>query len=320
MDPSRRKRRRTTKPPYITPRSYNRRFDNRDGTPSLDPGSTSRVHFPNPQRSSITKPSIPQNSISNFVDDEIPRQSIDDDLGHVIVAMDMGDSGTVGCSYYSAQEETLYLMGDIYFSGNETIDSCPSSRLTFMVLKKMLTAMAVILQTKPTVLLASAHVDYLTSRGLNSGQEDGIRENNTLTWFVERDADYYVPTETQTYLSYQLDIRPSQEFSGPSAKSKLTALEISATHEQCMQFFVPHGGIIGSEEMETEATSLTLQEGRLLHMSSSVDMENAITIGCAGAILTHLQRRRATDMVPGNRASDLFSINSLRMFGLQDTM
>lgn len=55
-------------------------------------------------------------------------------------------------------------------------------------------------------------------------------------------------------------------------------------------------------------------------MSSSVDMENAVTIGCAGAILTHLQRRRTTDMIPGNKASDLFRINSVRMFGLKDTM
>lgn len=52
------------------------------------------------------------------------QQSIDDDIGQVIVAIDMKESGTVGCSYYSAQEETLYLMGDIRFAGNETIDSC----------------------------------------------------------------------------------------------------------------------------------------------------------------------------------------------------
>lgn len=51
------------------------------------------------------------------------QQSIDDALGQVIVAIDMRDSGIVGCSYYSAQEETLYLMGDIRFAGNETVDS-----------------------------------------------------------------------------------------------------------------------------------------------------------------------------------------------------
>ena len=124
MELSARKRRRTTNLPYITPRSYNRRFDNRDGTPSLDPSSTSRVRFPNSQRFSITRPLLPQSSISNVVYDEIMQQSIDDDFGQVIVAIDMRDSGTVGCSYYSAQEETLYLMGDVRFAGNETIHSC----------------------------------------------------------------------------------------------------------------------------------------------------------------------------------------------------
>lgn len=64
----------------------------------------------------------------------------------------------------------------------------------------------------------------------------------------------------------------------------------------------------------------TLQEGRLLHMSSSVDMENFITVSCAGAVIAYLQRRRTADMIPGNGASDLFKIRSLEMFGLKDTM
>lgn len=126
--------------------------------------------------------------------------------------------------------------------------------------------------------------------------------------------------ETHSYLPYQLDIRPSQEFSPSGAKSKLAALEISATHEKRMQFLVPHGGIIGPEEMEAEAMGFTLQEGRLLYMSSSVDMENAVTIGCAGAVLTYLQRRRATDTIPGKVASDLLKVKSVKMFGLKDTM
>lgn len=87
-----------------------------------------------------------------------------------------------------------------------------------------------------------------------------------------------------------------------------------------MQFFIPHGGIIGTEEMETEARGFTLQEGRLLHMSGSVDMENAVTIGCAGAVLAYLQRRRTIDMIPGTESSDLFKVKSVKMFGLKDTM
>lgn len=87
-----------------------------------------------------------------------------------------------------------------------------------------------------------------------------------------------------------------------------------------MQFFIPHSGIIDPENMESEAMGFTLQEGRLLHISSSVDMENPVTVSCAGAVLSYLQRRRTTDMLPMNGASDLFKIRSVEMFGLNDTM
>lgn len=64
-----------------------------------------------------------ENYATSAVGDEMLEQSVDDGLDQVIVAIDMRDSGTVGCSYYSAQEETLYLMGDIRFAGSESIDS-----------------------------------------------------------------------------------------------------------------------------------------------------------------------------------------------------
>lgn len=87
-----------------------------------------------------------------------------------------------------------------------------------------------------------------------------------------------------------------------------------------MQFLVPHGGIVDPETLETESMGFTLQEGRFLHMSSSVDMENNVTVSCAGAVLVYLQRRRTADMLPGNGTSDLFKIRSVEMFGLNDTM
>lgn len=51
------------------------------------------------------------------------ESSIDDDLGHVIVAIDIKDYGTVGCAYYSAEHEKLYLLGDSRSGGMETIDT-----------------------------------------------------------------------------------------------------------------------------------------------------------------------------------------------------
>jgi DNA mismatch repair protein MSH5 len=54
-------------------------------------------------------------------------------LGHVIAAIDMKDYGTVGCAYYSAEEEKLYLLGDSRSGGMEAIDACKSYLLVAYV-------------------------------------------------------------------------------------------------------------------------------------------------------------------------------------------
>lgn len=49
----------------------------------------------------------------------------DDDLeDHVIVAIDMKEYGTVGCAYYSVEEEKMYLLNDTRSGGLERIDAC----------------------------------------------------------------------------------------------------------------------------------------------------------------------------------------------------
>ncbi|GFN19030.1 MutS family protein MSH5 [Aspergillus tubingensis] len=206
--------------------------------------------------------------------------SIDDEFEQVVVAVDMRDSGTVGCSYYSALEEKLYLLGDLRHSSENIIDS-------------------LVLQTKPTVLLISPRVD----------------PNN----LQERPWDEQI-SDTHSYVPYQLDVRPSQEFNYFNAKNKLIALEISSRHEHRIKFFVPHSGLVDGEQLDTENLDLTLQEGKLLHVSGSIDMENTVTIGCAGAILAYLQRRRASMSMFNERASGIFRVSSVEMFTLSGTM
>ena len=122
------------------------------------------------------------------------------------------------------------------------------------------------------------------------------------------------------YLPYHLDIRPSQEFSYSGAKSKIIALDLPSMCEQRLQFLVPHNGMTGAEELDAEDMGFTLQEGRFLHMSSSVDMENTVTVGCAGAVLTYLQRRRAMGLSVLDRSSETYRVKSVEMFGLEGTM
>ena len=58
-------------------------------------------------------------------DDEAVKLPQDDDsLNEVIMALDMRSRDTVGCCYYVARQETLYLTSDIKYGGIDCIDTC----------------------------------------------------------------------------------------------------------------------------------------------------------------------------------------------------
>ncbi|CAG8022959.1 unnamed protein product [Penicillium nalgiovense] len=276
MSSLKRKRTPASRPP-ITPRTSGRRLGQR--APSSQAFSTSSGPPQPPIISSAGQLRTPYPTDTRIEIDCSVRVTDDDFDDHVIAAIDLKDHGTVGCSYYSAEEEKMYLLGDSRSGDMETID-------------------ALLLQIKPTVVLTPPRVD------LSSQSQD--------QYLAQEDV-------SSAYLPYQIDVRPTPEFSYSNAESKLLALQISSTHEQRIRFFVPQNGLAGPEEVDPEEMGFTLQEGRLLHISSSVDMENPVTIGCAGAILTYLQRRRATapsSLEEGNE----YRIRALQMFNLRDTM
>ncbi|KAH3161398.1 hypothetical protein KXV34_000097 [Aspergillus fumigatus] len=101
---------------------------------------------------------------------------------------------------------------------------------------------------------------------------------------------------------------------------EVTADEVPSAHEQRIKFFVPHNGLIDPEQLGAESLGFTLQEGRLLHMASSIDMENTVTIGCAGAVLAYLQRRRTTDSITTLGFTGAYQVRSVEMFSLKGTM
>lgn len=107
---------------YVTPHSSRARPDH-DAASLSRRRFSSRIHFPS-SKGPPTPTHLPSNAPETSVDSGARGISTDDDLDQVIVAIDMKDSGTVGCSYYSAEEEKLYLLGDIRSGGTETVDSC----------------------------------------------------------------------------------------------------------------------------------------------------------------------------------------------------
>lgn len=65
------------------------------------------------------------------------------------------------------------------------------------------------------------------------------------------------------------------------------------------------------------------RKGKLLHLSSMVDLESRLSVGCAGAVLTCLQRRKAVNRLITDADDDspsMFEISEISMFNLDRTM
>ena len=60
---------------------------------------------------------------TKIVTDRSVRATDDDFDDCVVAAIDMKDHGTVGCSYYSTEEEKMYLLGDSRLGDMETVDA-----------------------------------------------------------------------------------------------------------------------------------------------------------------------------------------------------
>lgn len=90
-----------------------------------------------PQRTRVSlKPPSSQSSVHASVRDEnvIRAEVIESDaeiqlredadaMNEIIMAIDLRDRGTIGCAYYIAREEKLYLMEDIKMAGLDMIDT-----------------------------------------------------------------------------------------------------------------------------------------------------------------------------------------------------
>lgn len=108
------------------PSSFRRRFQGgRDETrlPQDDSSSnrSPRFSFPEPQRhpTASTTRSFDRRHV-----EQGPEKDLDDVLEQVIMAIDIKEHGTVGCCYYVAQEEKLYILGDVQLGGKEIIETC----------------------------------------------------------------------------------------------------------------------------------------------------------------------------------------------------
>lgn len=110
--------------------------------------------------------------------------------------------------------------------------------------------------------------------------------------------------------------RPNSEFTFESARSKLISLNLNPSdlNGPKVNFVVP--GDVAADD-----GTLSGDGGALLRLSGWIDMENRVSVGCAGAIISYIQRRRTAAYLPGDPAAQsMHKISAVEMFGLSGSM
>ncbi|KXL49566.1 MAG: hypothetical protein FE78DRAFT_139733 [Acidomyces sp. 'richmondensis'] len=241
-------------------------------------------------------------STHSFVDDEKgvatteTKLNIQSDFGadvdaleEIIMGVNVTERGTVGCAYYAAREETLYFMEDAKLGGVDIVEN----------LKLFIDPTTVLVSTRCNdEVIARLDPDLRNPRvSVDGGSPDQIQ------------------------LPYLLECRPSAEFGYDSAKNKLVNLHIGQEHSPRVSFVVPGDISTEVENYEHPGAVYAGCQDQLLQLSGLINIENRITVGCAGAVLTYLQRRRATTFLPGDQASaTMFRVTSVKMFSLRGSM
>ncbi|KAI4192199.1 MAG: hypothetical protein LQ346_004422 [Caloplaca aetnensis] len=208
------------------------------------------LHVPPPDEYQFKLQVHVKNQISIEQDAEINEREEDDLMNEVVMAVDLRNGGTVGCAYYVAREQKLYMTEDVGFGGIEVID------------------------------------------------------------IYDGDASYIV------------EVRPSPEFGYEAGKTKLASIpfsvDVQAPH---IAFLTPGDSDCYLDYAERNDLEYTGLQGKLLRLSGLIDLESRLSVGCAGAVLTYLQRRKAAGYLPGDVATNhAFRIASIEAFSLSGVM
>ena len=182
------------------------------------------------------------------------------------------------------------------------------------------------LHIQPTVVILSMRVDEIVEKHFDpDGRSRGSINGNgkELPSHVCDSVAYALCALTgdQFALPYVLEFRPSPEFDYEAGKSKLLNLHLFADGSSEVSFTTPGDSDPYNDYGDSNDAGYTGRQGQLLRLSASIDMESRLTIGCAGALLTYVARRKAVERVPTDiNANSSFRVSKLQMFTLKETM
>jgi DNA mismatch repair protein MSH5 len=103
----------------------------------------------------------------------------------------------------------------------------------------------------------------------------------------------------------------------------LSALDTLRTNPDSIRVLTPgdndfedHYNVFQPEELGFNA-----RQGMQMQISAFLDLESMVSVGCAGALLTFLARKRTSQYLPGDPdAQHAYRISELAMFTFRNTM
>lgn len=177
---------------------------------------------------------------------------------------------------------------------------------------------------QPTIILISSRIDESVDAIL-----DPDRHNRDTTDDQSKSAQFRsfqvlcnsTSNLGQFQLPYLLEARPSPEFKYESGAQKLIDLYTKLNHSNRAKFLIPGNEGHNEAYIHGVGPGFTTSQGNRLCLSTTVDLDSRLTVGCAGAVLTYLQRRRTAQYLPGDvNAERAFRILALEMFALDGVM
>lgn len=125
----------------------------------------------------------------------------------------------------------------------------------------------------------------------------------------------------QTRLPYLLEARPNSEFAYELSRNKLSNLRIGEVDGPDVTFVVPGDVLAHDGDSAQRGSASASRQEHLLRLAGWINVESRFSVGCAGAVLSSLQRKRTTAFLPGDEASTaMFRVSTLEMFSLKGSM
>ncbi|KAH7326765.1 muts domain V-domain-containing protein [Stachybotrys elegans] len=165
---------------------------------------------------------------------------------------------------------------------------------------------------QPTTVLVSARapellLDYLERRLKPETNNDVLYQDNTGSV-----ASHFI-----------LRAMPSSDFSYDAACERLAGLD-ACTLDEVKAVFTATGSDSSTERIEVTADTVKTSEShrfRMMRCGSLIHLDSRVSVGCAGAVLADIHRRRSTCFLPDGQATEaLFHVTKVAMFSMEDYM